>query len=287
MDASQVQRLNEDRSLTGWFKAHDLLLFFVLAFLITFAGWVPVLLALPGSDVINIIGMWGPAIAAVLVTALTRGRAGLRALFGSLFRWRVPARWYLVILFGLPAITVLSVLLYTLITHQPLIFQPGQWTQTLGWLIQALILGFWACEEIGWRGFALPRLLSRWNALLASVILGIVWALWHLPYYLLMDMPVPFTMFMVYTVSLSILMTWVFNHTLGSVFVATCFHFWVNIVSGIQADKLPVANPGGLEVVQDWVQAAAAVGVVVLFGYRSLTRERKNALPAGLKPREV
>jgi membrane protease YdiL (CAAX protease family) len=259
-----------------WIKTHDILAFFGLAFLITFAGWVPVFLALPGADIANIIGLWGPALAGLLVTALTRGKLGLKELFRRLLLWRVPLRWYLVILFGWPAISILAALLHARLTGQPLSFRWDQWSGFLAWLVQALLLGFWACEEVGWRGFALPRLLDRWNALTSSIILGIVWACWHLPYFLI-GMPNPFYAFVVYTVSVSILMTWVFNHTRGSLFLAIFFHFWINIYSGLQADKLPLNDPGGLELIQTWLLAGAAVLVVILYGYRTLTRDRAAA----------
>ncbi len=268
-------------SLARWIKTHELWSFFILTFLITFAGWVPVFLGLPGSDIANIIGLWGPALSAILITAIIRGKPGLKELLRRILMWRAPARWYLVIFFGWPAIPLLAALLYSQITHQPLTFEWNQWSQTLAWLAQAPLLGFWACEEIGWRGFALPRLLGRWNALASSVLLGVIWAAWHLPYYLAVDMPTPFYMFVIFTVSVSILMTWVLNHTQGNVFLAICFHFWINIFSAIQSDKLPVSDPGGLEMVQDWLLAGAAILVVVFYGYRSFTRSRVSTATAG------
>jgi membrane protease YdiL (CAAX protease family) len=266
-----------------WIKTHDLLAFFVLTFLITFGGWIPVFLALPGSDIANIIGLWGPALSAILVTMATRGKLGVKELFRRVLLWRVPVRWYLVIFFGWPAISILAALVYAQITDQPLSIHWGQWSGFQAWLIQALLLGFWACEEIGWRGFALPRLLDRWNALASSIILGLVWACWHLPYFLI-GMPNPFYTFVVYTVSVSILMTWVFNNTQGSVFLAIFFHFWINVYGGLQADKLTINDPGGLEMIQTWLLAGAAILVVVLYGYRTLTRDPKSAVPAEGSP---
>ena len=104
------------------------------------------------------------------------------------------------------------------------------------------MLGFWACEEIGWRGFALPRLLERWNAFTASLILGVVWALWHLPYFFF-GMPYSFLIYALYLLAVSVLMTWIFNHTQGSLLVAVIFHFWFNMFDILQADKLPLAQP--------------------------------------------
>ncbi len=288
-NSSQEQRMNEEHSLIRWIKAHDLLTYFVLTFLLTFGARFIASITGVGTVVdIGDIGLWGPALSAILTIAVTRGKPGLKELFRRLLLWRVPARWYLVIFFGWPAISILAALLHAQITNQPLSIDWSRWSGTLTWLQSALILGFWACEEIGWRGFALPRLLDRWNALFSSIVLGTVWACWHLPYFLGIEGISPdFYAFSVFAVSLSILMTWVFNHTQGSIFVATFFHFWINVYSGIQSDKLPIADPGGETMVQYLLLAGAAILVVVLYGYRSLTHDRKSYVPVELKTYEA
>lgn len=277
---------NEEHSLIRWIKAHDLLTFFVLTFLLTFGAWV--ISIITGVGTVFDFGLWGPALSAILTTAVTRGKPGLKELFRRVLLWRVPARWYLAIFFGWPAISILAALLHAQITNQPLIIHWSRWSGFLAYLLSALVLGFWACEEIGWRGFALPRLLDRWNALFSSIVLGTVWWFWHLPYFLgTTGISPDFYPYLVFTVSLSILMTWVFNHTQGSIFVATFFHFWINVYGGIQSDKLPLTDPGGEELVRYWLLAGAAILVVVLYGYRSLTRDRKSSVPVELKTYEA
>ena len=268
-------------SSTSWIKTHDLLVFFILTFIVTYGAWVIAMF----TGVVDLFdfGLWGPALAAILTTAVTRGMPGIKELFRRLLLWRVPARWYLVIFFGWMVISVLAALLHAQITNQPLTVEWNQWSGFLAWLLAAPILGFWACEEIGWRGFALPRLLERWNALISSIVLGIVWWCWHLPYFFGMEGISPdFYPFLIFTITLSILMTWVFNHTHGSIFVATFFHFWINVYEGLQADKLPLADSGGESLIKYLLLAGAAVLVVVLYGYRDLTRERKGSMPVGV-----
>jgi len=263
-----------------------LLTFFVLTFLLTFGAWFATILT--GVGTFFDLGLWGPALSAILITAVTRGKPGLKELFRRLLQWRAPVRWYLVILVGWPAISILAALLHAQITGQPLTIHWDRWSGFITFLQSALILGFWACEEIGWRGFALPRLLGRWNALFSSIVLGIVWWGWHLPYFLGNTGISPdFYPLLVLTVSLSILMTWVFNHTKGSIFVATFFHFWINVYDAFQADKLPLADPGGEMMVKYLLVACAAILVAVLFGYRKLTRDRKSAMPVELKTNAV
>lgn len=279
MDASRPVSIEGEGSggesrLRQWVRAHELAAFFVLTFVLTFGGWVAAMLS--GAGALFDLGLWGPAFSAVAVTALSRGGAGLKDLLRRLLPWRVPPGWYLAILLGYPALLMLAALLHAQLTGQTLRLQWDNWENTMAFLRSAPVLGFWACEEIGWRGFALPRLQGRWSALTSSVILGLVWAAWHLPYFAALTPD--FLIFPVYTIAISILMTWVYNHTGGSLFVATLFHFWVNVYSGFQADKFPLANPNGEALAQYLVLAGAAVVVVAVYGYRRLTREREPAL---------
>lgn len=278
--STKTLEMNQEHSLTRWIKAHDLLTYFILTFLITFGCWFIGILT--NEPTLFDLGLWGPAISAILTLMVAQGKPGIKELFSRILLWRVPIRWYLLIIFGWPAISILAALIHAQITDQPLVIRWDNWSGLQTWLFSAIVLGFWACEEIGWRGYALPRLLDRWNALSSSIILGILWALWHLPYYLGANGINPeFYALPIFTISASVLMTWVFKHTQGSIFVATFFHFWINIYDALQADKLTLADPGGEDMILYLLMAAAAVLVVVLYGYRNLTREQKSAKPIG------
>jgi membrane protease YdiL (CAAX protease family) len=98
------------------------------------------------------------------------------------------------------------------------------------------------CEELGWRGYALPRLLTRFSPFTASLILGVIWGVWHLPSFFLSGMEqngMSLTLFIIYTPCLSILMTWVFQHTHGSVLSAVMIHYMANICTTILGVTLP------------------------------------------------
>ncbi len=261
-----------------WIRNHSLFTFFVFTFILTFAGWF--LAMITGIGLLFDIGLWGPAFAAILITATTRGKQGMKELIRRLLLWRVPLRWYLAVIFGWPVISILATLLHNLIIGQPVTVSWNQWDGFKAFLISAPILGFWANEEIGWRGFALPHLLVRWNALLSSIVLGTIWWLWHLPYYLgSYGVNTAFYPLLVFTISLTILMTWVFKYTQGSIFVATFFHFWVNIYGAFQSDKLLSPDPAGETMIQYLLLACAAVVVVILYGYRNLAHGRdKNSI---------
>ena len=152
-------------------RRFPLVAYFVLAYALTW--WVYPLLRF--SPLIGLFGLFGPALAAIIVTGITEGRAGVKALVGRTVRWRVPLPWYLVAL-GLPAaLALMAAGLYVLVG-------PGTSIQlarlsVLDFVLVILVVG----EELGWRGYALPKLLAKRSPLIASLIIGVLWGAWHLP----------------------------------------------------------------------------------------------------------
>jgi uncharacterized protein len=175
----------------------------------------------------------GPLVAALLVAAVAEGRAGLRDLGRRLVRWRVGLRWYAVVL-ALPL-----VLMGVTVALIPVFGGTApDWTQrpdlspTAVMLIVLLLLPLATPlgEEIGWRGFALPRLLAVRSPLTATLILGVIWSLWHLPVVLdKPDLRVPAPFFLG-VIPLAVLFTWIFLHTRGSLLIAVVFHAWYDLV---------------------------------------------------------
>ena len=216
-------------------KRHPLVTFFLLVFILTWVVWVPRASGAP-LGVVGQAWTWVPAIAALLAAALTGGRGALRELGSRLVRWRVGWQWYVVVILG-PAVFSLAVAgIYTLFG--------GSWAEAappailagplllLPLFLAILTLTDGLGEELAWRGFALPRLLTRYNALVASVVLGVIWALWHLP--LLWTegngmFHLPVWLLLLDLTAKSILFTWVFLHTRGSVLIAMLFHGATNL----------------------------------------------------------
>jgi membrane protease YdiL (CAAX protease family) len=216
-------------------KRHPLVTFFLLVFILTWVVWVPRASGAP-LGVLGQAWTWIPAIAALLAAALTGGRGALRELGSRLVRWRVGWQWYVVVILG-PAVFSLAVAgVYTLFG--------GSWAEAappailagplllLPLFLAILTLTDGLGEELAWRGFALPRLLTRYNALVASVVLGVIWALWHLP--LLWTegngmFHLPVWLLLLDLTAKSILFTWVFLHTRGSVLIAMLFHGATNL----------------------------------------------------------
>ena len=165
-------------------RRHPLTTFFVLAFGITWVVWVP---RAAGAQlgVVGQVSTWAPVIAALLAAALTGGRDAVKELGARLVRWRVGWQWYLVVILGPAAFSLAVAGVYTLFggswsAAAPLALREGPLV-LLPLFLLLLTLTDGLGEELAWRGFALPRLLTRYNAFVASLVLGVLWGLWHLP----------------------------------------------------------------------------------------------------------
>jgi membrane protease YdiL (CAAX protease family) len=182
-----------------------------------------------------ILKQWvGPALAGIVMTFVTTGKEGFRRLRHSCRQWRAGWQWYLFILLGVPALILLGIGI-----------QPGVLARfdglPQGFLVRYAVyfvivfFGVGLPEEIGWRGFALPRMQPRFGPLLATFLLGVGWAFWHLFFFLMPDhgggpgtgfgaLLKNFSIFFVMVLAISVLFTWVYNHTRGSVFIAGILH---------------------------------------------------------------
>lgn len=168
------------------------------------------------------LGGFGPVVAAVLAARHEAGGVGVRALFRPLCVWRVGAGWYVVALGVFAAIHFSGVAAYTLLggrSHVPWLHPPENAQNIAAMLVVPFT------EEPGWRGFALPRLQRRYGALRASLSLGVVWALWHTMMFLLQGAtPVTFAISIVNIVAGSVVFSWLYNRTRGSLLLAVVAH---------------------------------------------------------------
>lgn len=265
-------------------RSRPLIAFFMLAFGITWAVWVPRAVGIPVGAV-GQLWTWVPAVAALLAAALTGGRGALRDLGARLVRWRVGWRWYLVVVLGPAAFSVAVALLYALMggsfaAATPPALRGETPLVILPLFLVVLFVTDGVGEELAWRGFALPRLLASYNALVASLILGVLWALWHLPLVWTEVAPLyqqPVWLLLLDTTAKSILFTWVFLHTRGSVLVAALLHATTNlfVVSPVVAEVGSVALML-LAALAKWI----LVGVVIAVAGPGLAKgPRPEALP--------
>jgi membrane protease YdiL (CAAX protease family) len=254
-------------TITAFVKRHQLVVFFVLAYALT---W-PLIPLVSVSPLWGFPALFGPALAAVIVAALTDGRLGLRELLGRLVRWRVGARWYAVAL-GLPMVLALTTAgLHYLLRAQTSVNFGG--LSVLNFVVFALIVG----EELGWRGYALPRLLAERSALVASLILGALWGAWHLPTFFVPGAPqygLPVSAFVLLTMAYSIVIAWVYVHARGSVLIASLMHGAINLSQGFFLS--------GVDPASEYWLLAAVYGVVafVLVVVAGRNLSRKPQVPA-------
>jgi len=255
----------------GLVQRHRLIAFFVLAYLLSWWAWIPY--ALGGFP--NPVASFGPFLAALAVLALTEGRAGVLGLLRRMVRWRVGLGWYAVVLLGPTGLAVAATALNVTLGATRL--GPADlagWPSVLSTFALVLLVpgvgGAW--EEPGWRGYAVPRLQAGRSALVASLILAVLIAGWHLP--LMVTGQVHYSD-LVLIIAAVIVFNWVFNNTGGSVLLIMLMHAANNAVSG--GFFSPMFS-GADSVRQSWLLAAvwsaAAVAVVVIFGPEDLSRHR-------------
>jgi membrane protease YdiL (CAAX protease family) len=183
--------------------------------------------------------VYAPTLSALLVAGL-QGRAVLLELLARLVRWHVGWVWYVLPAVGIAAIAMAA----RAAAGVPLVLQPvDQWPALAGAAALALFIDPGPLgEELGWRGFALPRLQQRWNGLVSAVVLGTIWAVWHLPAFFIPGMPqheIPFWAFFVSLVSASVMMTFVVNRAGGAVIPAMVMHWADNQFADLHAAVAP------------------------------------------------
>jgi membrane protease YdiL (CAAX protease family) len=219
----------------GLLARHPLVFFFIFAYAGTWLLWVPLALSEDGAGLLSAsaaiaIASFGPFLAGFIMTGITEGRAGIGRLLRRMVLWRVGLGWYLFALLGLPALMVLSVIVLpgALASFQGQGLASLAPLPLLSLIVYVLFHGPLG-EEPGWRGFALPRLQTMHGPLIGSLILGPLWALWHLPLFWAPAWNFPPTLlnivlFVISGTALTIVVTWVFNNTKGSVLIAILVH---------------------------------------------------------------
>jgi membrane protease YdiL (CAAX protease family) len=239
-------------------RRHPLLAYFVLTYAITWTIWSPIVASARGwvdwraPYAIYYLGSFGPMLAALIVISWTEGRTSVRALLSRWLKWRVGMHYYA---FGLvvPALLfMLSVLGNRLIEGEwpdlsrlgeaDYVAAPGPAGVVALWLVT-----YGLGEETGWRGFALPRLQRTRSAASATLILGLLWGCWHLPAFTFRDTYIEmgmlgFPLLLVSIVFASMVFTWLYNSTEGSLLIVILFHAVFNWLSVSEAGG-PLAAP--------------------------------------------
>jgi membrane protease YdiL (CAAX protease family) len=242
---------------------HPLISFFIMAFAFSWITWSPWVLSEEGVGLLPYpvsgfpwipLGIFlGPSLSGFIMTGITEGRAGVRRLLHRIVLWRVGLRWYLFALIGIPVVMTLGTIILPGGPAPLLTLGPGYLLSYLGSFVLITFLGGPLLEEIGWRGFALPRLQPVYGPLVGTIILGLLWALWHLPEFWVPTWAASsggsdffaIVKFVIIAISFAIVITWVFNNTKGSVFMAILVHASIDTFSiplGVLFSPSDVAN---------------------------------------------
>ena len=262
-------------------RSNPLLSFFLMTFAFTWLLWISIYalhLSSAAGYLPFLLGAAGPSLMAFAVSAIIGGKQEVRNLWQRITVWRVGLLWYLIALF-FPAIIVLAAIgLYRLTGGAVPAFTllAKEWYLLPIALISGLLLRGPLEEEFGWRGFAIVHLQKRQSALVASLIVGIIWGIWHLPAFLIpwsTQHNLPVLLFLLHDIALSVLITWIFNNAGGSVFLTMLAHGAFNITITI-LPILPSAAGNNLPlVVLVILLYIVALIVVMVFGAKTFRRD--------------
>lgn len=253
-------------------KRHPLISYFIIAYVVTWVFLFPIVGNIY-SENWHFLGALGPTVSAFLVVYITKGKEGIRNLKKRLFKYKVGSKWILVALSPI-ALFILALLIDYIISGSLFNFREFISTNELSrpslfflWILPLVFYGIF--EEIGWRGFALPRLQKKYTAFKATFILTIFWGFWHFPmFFYRFD----FSLFIFFGFFISlffgaIIFTSLINSTKGSIFVVMVWHFLWNVVAVIDTIRLTT--------IMSVMITIAAILIIRKFGKENLSAQEK------------
>ena len=246
-------------------KQHALAIFCTITIVLTFAA---TRLPLPG-EAIPVVIVFIPALMSILLTALSEGKAGVRSLLAKLAQWRISLKWVVIALaLALVIRLTMSIIALGLGMISTIQLRPGG---PASYAVLALVLFVFAIpEELGWRGYALPKLLDRRSPLAAGLIIGVLWGSLHLALLLpgMMNEGAPAFPTVLALVGGSVLFTWLYVNSGGSVLLTTLFHaaqsFFVIVNEGLTGTQ------------QAWLMAGVYLAVALIVVLATGSRLTRN-----------
>ena len=176
--------------------------------------------------ILFMIGGFVPSLIAITLTGIKEGKSGLEQLWRRVIQFQIGWRWYMIVIGFIAFGTTCQIALNLLLGHS---FDLSLFLTQLPSLLPLIVLGPLS-EELGWRGYAQTRLQTRWNPLISGIVVGIAWALWHLPLFLIPgtsqhELNIPFIGFLFGIVAISVLFAWLQNQTSNSIWTSVFFHW--------------------------------------------------------------
>lgn len=283
-----IAQTRKQTSVSIWIRQHRILAYFILTLAISWSIELPLVASAQGwittpiPFAIHYLASLGPLLAAVIMTWAIGGTDGLKELWGRITLWRVGRTG--------AAFAILSPVFLFALASITIRLMGGEWPdlRLLGEVNYLPFLGIWVLplwlatygfgEEIGWRGFALPHLQKGRSALSASMILGLMWSLWHVPAFLYLDTYVNaggLAMFPAVAFGIvlgAIVLTWLYNTTGGSVLMVAVWHALFDLFTAAKAID------GYNSALQSAVIMIGAVVIVIVFKPANLSRHPKHTL---------
>lgn len=261
----------------------NLLLFLLITFLFSWVLWLPSLLASIGLikplllyGLLRIVGSFGPFVAAFTLTYVNDRGEGMKILWTR--GWHYGNWRFLIIsIFLLPIISGLSLWLAVL-TEGSQFPELRIWDEYIYIFIDFIFFFFIAGpfqEEYGWRGYALDKFQSQWSALESSLLLGTIWSFWHLPLFFIAGTPqanTSFFNFMFSVILLSVLFTWLYNNSHGSILVVMIFHASNNLSNTI----FPLSNTNFGFLYYTFALDIVIAIILIFYGPKRLSRKPRD-----------
>jgi membrane protease YdiL (CAAX protease family) len=279
-------------NIKSLFKRYPLWAYLIITYVFSWALWSVLAVTFPPNVmqegmpptfiILAMLGNIGPSLAGIVTTSIVDGKEGLRDLFARFRRWRVGIGWYAAALLITPLVG-----LATLAVEGALGMPTATLEEMIGTLPISIIWPLLAAlgEEFGWRGFYLPRLQKRHTALRASIVVGVVWGLWHIPtqvlafrqYGLLVVSANVFATHIVAVTAQTTVMTWVHNNARQSLLLMILSHFGITFTAGF----LFPLSMSVIEGLRHWLIYAvfywlAALVVIAIAGPKRLVRESRS-----------
>jgi len=252
----------------------NLIYYFIISIAFSTFFWIPGILKTQGInypgflDLFSYLPTFGPLVAALILTAINNGKKGVKSLFKKAWDWKFKKIWILYIFLIAIFLPLVSLLIKSLIESRGI--KIGASLQMIPLIAVIILFTGGPLEEFGWRGYALPILQRKYNALISSLILGVIWSIWHIPLHFInssVQYHIPIYEFAAVTIVASILYTWIYNGTGGSLSAVILFHWMGNLFGGalfVYYDTMPGR----------WIffglQLVLVLVIIKIYGYKKL-----------------